>query len=110
MSATLLESLTSAPTSRKPAQLAGCAKCLVVCTVCCASDNARDTRAPWEGRGKWSKHKSSDRLIKTLTAPFKTLMDYNLPYDLYYNIELDLVSNYLYSVGCVPAAATSRRS
>lgn len=88
MSATLLKSLKSAPTSRKHAQLPGCAKCLVVCTVCCVSDNAQDTRAPWKGLGKWSKHKSSERLLKNLTAPFKTLMDYNLIYDLYYRNRL----------------------
>ena len=46
MKFTLLDSLTSAPTKRKPAQLAGCAKCFVVWTVCWASDRALLTLAP----------------------------------------------------------------
>lgn len=46
MRATLLESRTSEPTSRKPAQLAGWAKCFVCWTVCIASPSALLTRDP----------------------------------------------------------------
>lgn len=67
MRATLLERRTSEPTSRKPAQLAGWAKCFVCWTVCIASPSALLTRDPWtpqlsspshKGKRKYTDNKS----------------------------------------------------
>lgn len=57
MRATLLESRTSEPTSRKPAQLAGWAKCFVCWTVCIASPSALLTRDPCTPQQSSPSHK-----------------------------------------------------
>lgn len=63
MRATLLESRTSEPTSRKPAQLAGWAKCFVCWTVCIASPSALLTRDPWTPQLSSPSHKGNILII-----------------------------------------------